>query len=287
MARGSRGLACASVLGRMSAATANSSPPCARDSASPISAVIGILGAVSMRFMPVIFASLTLVSTGLGGLAAIRFRDRLHLLLGFSSGAVLAVALFDMLPEIFAYEHGASYMPVAALGFLAFFGLERYTSMHRAREHVHAVAAHEQEMGAVSAAGLSFHSFLDGFAIGVGFQTSVEMGLLIAFGIIAHDLSDGLNTVTVVLAHGNPLKRATFWLAVDMIAPVLGAATTLLFNLRAGMLPWLLALFAGSFLYIGASDLLPEAREHDSPWVGVATFMGMLAIFLTTKLLRG
>jgi len=59
-----------------------------------------------------------------------------------------------------------------------------------------------------------------------------------------------------------------------------------MFDLR-GLLPFLLAFFAGSFLYIGASDLLPEAREHDSPLVAVATFMGMLAIFLITRLLRG
>jgi ZIP family zinc transporter len=231
------------------------------------------------------FAGLTLVSTGLGGIAAIRLRDRLHLLLGFSCGAVLGVALFDILPEVFALDGGASYMPVVALGFLAFFALERYTAMHRAREHVHAVAAHEQELGALAAAGLALHSFLDGVAIGVGFQAGMGVGLLIALGVIAHDLSDGLNTVTVVLAHGGQVRRAAFWLIIDMLTPVLGAATTLLFNLK-GLLPWILAFFAGSFLYIGASDLLPEAREHDSPWVAVATFVGMLAIFLVTRLLR-
>ncbi|HSZ23595.1 MAG TPA: ZIP family metal transporter [Candidatus Sulfotelmatobacter sp.] len=227
-----------------------------------------------------------MISTGLGGTAAIRLRDRLHLLLGFSSGAVLAVALFDILPEVFAFDHGASYMPVTALGFLAFFALERYTAMHRAREHPHLAEAHEAELGAMSAAGLAFHSFLDGVAIGVGFQTSVQIGLLIAFGIIAHDFSDGLNTVTVVLAHGNSSRRAVFWLIIDMLAPVLGAASTLMFNLGPGLLPPLLAFFAGSFLYIGASDLLPEAQEHDSPMVGIATFAGMLTIFLITRLLR-
>ncbi len=240
-----------------------------------------------MRFAPVLLAFVTFISTGLGGIAALRLRDRLHLLLGFSSGAVLAVALFDILPEVFAFDHGSSYMPVTALGFLAFFGLERYTAMHRAREHPHLVGAHEPELGTMSAAGLAFHSFLDGVAIGVGFQTSVAMGLLIALGIIAHDFSDGLNTVTVVLAHGNSPRRAVFWLIIDALTPVLGAASTLMFNLRVGLLPPLLAFFAGSFLYIGASDLLPEAREHDSPLVGVATCMGMLAIFLITRVLRG
>jgi zinc transporter, ZIP family len=111
------------------------------------------------------------------------------------------------------------------------------------------------------------------------------LGFLIAIGIITHDLSDGLNTVTVVLAHGNPRRRALFWLIIDMLAPVAGAAATLFVNLD-GMLPWILAFFAGSFLYIGASDLLPEAKLHDSPLVGVATVSGMLAIFLTTRVLR-
>jgi zinc transporter, ZIP family len=239
-----------------------------------------------MRFMPIILASVTLISTGLGGMAALRFRDRLHLLLGFSSGAVIGVALFDILPEVFALKDGASYVPFAGIGFLAFFALERYTSMHRSREHEHTAASHEQELGALSAAGLTFHSFLDGVAIGVGFQSGARIGLLIAMGIIAHDLSDGLNTVTVVLAHGNPRKSATMWLALDMIAPLVGTVTTLLINL-GGTLPWMLAFFAGSFIYIGASDLLPEAREHDSPWVGVATAIGMLAIYLTTRILRG
>ncbi|MGC2443773.1 ZIP family metal transporter [Candidatus Binatus sp.] len=239
-----------------------------------------------MRFAPIFLALVTLVSTGLGGTAAIRLRDRLHLLLGFSSGAVLAVALFDILPEVFAFPHGASYMPITALGFLAFFGLERYTAMHRAREHPHLAEAHEAELGAMSAAGLAFHSFLDGVAIGVGFQMSAAIGLLIALGIIAHDFSDGLNTVTVVLAHGNSHRHAVFWLIIDMLTPVLGAASTLMFDLR-GVLPFLLAFFAGSFLYIGASDLLPEAQEHDSPVVGIATLIGMLAIYLITGFLRG
>jgi ZIP family zinc transporter len=240
-----------------------------------------------MQRLPIVFACVTLFSTGIGGVAAIRFRDRLHLLLGFSSGAVLGVALFDIIPEIFNFDRGAQVMPFAAVGFLAFFALERYTAMHRAREHAHATATHAQEFGIVVAAGLSVHSFLDGVAIGVGFQTSMNIGLLIALGVIAHDLSDGLNTVTVVLAHGNPLKRASLWLIVDMIAPVLGAVSTLMVGLGHGVLIWVLAFFAGSFLYIGESDLLPEAREHDSPLVAVATSIGLLAIYLVSRLLPG
>ena len=234
--------------------------------------------------MPVVLAAATLSSTGIGGLAAIRFRESLHLLLGFGSGAVIAVALFDMLPEVVALG-GASLIPLAAVGFLVFFAIERYTALHRSGNHPHTRKASHQELGVLSAVGLCAHSFLDGVAIGAGFQTSAKLGFLIAIGIIAHDLSDGLNTVTVVLAHGNPRRRALFWLIIDMLAPVVGASTTLFVNLD-GMLPWVLAFFSGSFLYIGASDLLPEAKLHDSPMVGLATAIGMLTIFVTTRVLR-
>ncbi len=234
--------------------------------------------------MAVLLACVTFISTGLGGLAAIRFRDRLHLLLGFSSGAVLGVVFFDVLPEVFSSASMPTYvMLAAAAGFLTFFALERYTALHRAREHPHRAEEHEAELGVLGAAGLSVHSFLDGVAIGIGFQASSRLGLIIALAVITHDFSDGLNTVSVLLAHGNPLRRSVAWLLVDMVTPLLGAASTLLLRLPESLLPWILAFFSGFFLYIGASDLLPEAREHDSPMVGVATVVGMLLIFLVTR----
>jgi zinc transporter ZupT len=70
-----------------------------------------------------------------------------------------------------------------------------------------------------------------------------------------------------------------------MAAPVAGAAAILFLNLE-GLLPWVLAFFTGSFLYIGASDLLPKAKLHSSPFVGLATAIGMAMIFLTTNVLR-
>ncbi|HEX4210637.1 MAG TPA: hypothetical protein VHY56_09605, partial [Candidatus Binataceae bacterium] len=90
----------------------------------------------------------------------------------------------------------------------------------------------------------------------------------------------------VVLAHDNPIRRAIVWLLIDMATPVFGAITATVIPLPVTLVPWLLAFFAGSFLYIGASDLLPEAREHDSPLVGVATAAGMLAMYLVAQLLH-
>ena len=236
--------------------------------------------------MAIILAAVTFFSTGLGGLFAIRFRDRLHLLLGLASGAVLGVVFFDVLPEVFSQQNTPSYITLGtAGGFLAFFALERITALHRSREHEHAVGEHEPELGVLSAVGFCIHSFLDGVAIGMGFQASSGLGLIIALAVIAHDFSDGLNTVTVMLAHGNPLKRSAALLVLDMTTPLLGAASTLFFHAPASALVWILAFFAGSFLYIGASDLLPEASEHESPAVAFTTVFGMAAIFAITRAL--
>ncbi len=239
----------------------------------------------------ILVAALTFVSTSLGGLAAVRVRDKMHLLLGFSSGAVLGVALFDVLPELITRSRVSgiavsSAMLFVAAGFLVFFLLERVTALHGGPGHGHQHGDTTPEVGMAAAAGLSVHSFLDGVAIGVGFKTNAALGVVIGIAVVCHDFADGLNTVTVVLAHGNSLRRAWRWLLVDATTPLLGAAAAFVAPIPAGVLPYILGSFVGVFLYIGASDLLPEAREHDSPWPAVATVAGMALLWGVTRLIQ-
>ncbi|MBJ7593543.1 MAG: ZIP family metal transporter [Candidatus Dormibacteraeota bacterium] len=238
----------------------------------------------------ILVAALTFFSTSLGGLAAVRVRDRMHLLLGFSSGAVLGVALFDVFPELISRSRSAGIevsqaMLFVAVGFLAFFLLEKFTSLHHGPGHGHEHGRKSTDVGMVAAAGLSFHSFLDGVAIGVGFKTDLKLGVAIGIAVLAHDFVDGLNTVTIVLAHGNSLRRALRWLLLDALTPLMGATVALVAPLPSGILPYILGSFVGVFVYIGASDLLPEAREHDSPWPAAATVAGMGLLWGVTRLI--
>lgn len=233
--------------------------------------------------MIVLFSIAAVACTFLGGLFALRFKDHLHLILGFSAGAVLGVVFFDLLPE--ALELGGERYDVnmitgmVALGFTAFMIVDRLASLHPHNENE---AGRRGELGASS---LTFHSFLDGMAIGLAFQVSVAMGIIVAVAVLVHKFSDGINTVSLILKNNGTPKQAYTWLALAAAAPVFGAASTLLFSLPEGFLGMILALFCGFFIYIGASDLLPESHHrHPTLWTTVATITGGILLYIAITL---
>lgn len=231
-------------------------------------------------------------ATMLGGLFALRLKDRLHLILGFSAGAVLGVAFFDLLPEaveLASESHEPAFIfSIVALGFVAYLLLDRLFFFHGHGGHEHtdndARAAHCRSRGAFGAGSLSAHSFIDGLAVGLAFKVSPAVGLVVALAVLAHNFSDGINTVSMILKNAGARARALRWLLVDALAPVLGIALAYFFEVREEQLGLILALFAGSFLYIGASDLLPESHHaHPVRWTTISTVLGIGALFLITR----
>ena len=232
-------------------------------------------------------AGLTVVSTLAGGLFALRLRHEMHTLIALSGGIVVAVALFDVLPEaIDAVGDGSRVGTLTGVGFLVFFLAHRLLVLHHrdedAQVHQHA------QVGALGAAGLSVHSFVDGLGIGVAFDLNAATGLLVFVAVVSHDFADGLNTVSFILRQGGTVERARNWLAIDAIAPLLGAIVgTVVLDVSQRQLGQLLALYAGFFIYMGATDLLPEAHEHPS-WRRVAlTLTGFGVIFAVSLGLNG
>jgi zinc transporter ZupT len=232
--------------------------------------------------MAFVLGGAAFAATMLGGTFALFRRDRLHLILGFSAGAVLGVALFDLLPEAFdlatpRYAPATVTLFVAA-GFFSFMFLNRVLLLHP-EDHDNADAP--RRSGALGAASLSLHSVLDGVGIGLAFKVSTAVGAVVAAAVLAHDFSDGINTVTVVLKNRGRGLSALRWLAVDAVAPLAGVASTYLFALSDVNLGILLALFCGFFLYIGASDLLPESHHrHPKALTGLMNIAGATVIWL-------
>ncbi|MCX6753459.1 MAG: ZIP family metal transporter, partial [Candidatus Nomurabacteria bacterium] len=120
--------------------------------------------------------------------------------------------------------------------------------------------------------------------IGLAFQISGPTGILVAIAVISHDFSDGLNTVSMMLMHKNTNKQALKFLFIDAIAPVLGIISTLFFTLSEKTLLIYLGFFAGFLLYIGVSDILPEAHSKNSSMKTVLmTVLGVIFIFIITR----
>jgi ZIP family zinc transporter len=228
------------------------------------------------------------ISTLLGGVFALRFKDKLHLILGFSAGAIIGVAFFDLLPE--AIELGSKAYDVAfitsisALGFIVYMILDRFVFFHSHNDHVEE-EQNPNKRGLLGAGSLSIHSFLDGAAIGLAFQVSGAVGTIVATAVLVHDFSDGINTVNLILKNSGGRQQAFKWLLVDAVAPVLGVTSTLFFSVPESTLGIILAVFTGFFLYIGASDLLPESHhKHPTAWTTFATVMGVAILYGAIKL---
>ncbi|HTT09632.1 MAG TPA: ZIP family metal transporter [Burkholderiaceae bacterium] len=212
----------------------------------------------------VLVSLITLFSTTAGGLCALRLRAHLPLVLGFAAGVLLGIVSFDLLPESFALARrlggsGRGAMIALAAGFLLFHAIERLVVVRGVRA---AEGRRHQRptVGVLSAAAFIGHSFMDGVGIGLAFQVSQPVGFTVAIAVIAHDFCDGLNTVSVVLVHGNPTRRALALLGLDAVAPVLGAAvSSFAFSAPPEALVIYLGFFAGVLLCIGATDILPRA----------------------------
>ena len=241
---------------------------------------------------------LPFTSTLLGGLAVFRLRHRLHAVMALAAGILVATALTDLIPEgigLIGGNDAALTAGIAAVvGYLIYAAVEAfihqgsYEHGHPAgidptepHEHAEPMGAARSTLGWLGPAGLIVHSTLDGVAIGLGFEASAEVGLLVLFAVLVHDFADGLNVVTLAFAGGRSRRGALVLLALDAAAPVIGIVIGQTITLVPANLGMLLAVFGGAFIAIGAGHLLPEAQHSDrasvSPLV-VLTVVGALLV---------
>lgn len=236
--------------------------------------------------MVILLGLAAVAATFLGGLFALKFRDKLHLIMGFSAGAVIGVAIIDLLPEALELvgnnNESKLVFLLALFGFVFYLILDRMFVLNICPEEGCKNPEHRGELGAAT---LSVHSFLDGFAIGVAYQVSFVVAAAVAIAVLAHKFSDGINTVGLILKNSGSKKKALNWLVISSLAPILGVAAASFITLGENFLGMILAIFAGFFIYIGASDLLPESHHaHPTRWTTAMTLLGMLLIFSIIQL---
>ena len=229
--------------------------------------------------MNALWALAAFAMTLAGGAFAFRYQRYLLYIMAFSAGLLIGVVFLDLLPEVIhtSQERALPVQPLMVTmvcGFVAIFLLEKLTIIHSERQHD--APGHHHHVGLVGAIGLSFHSFLDGLAIGTGFQAGHDVGLVVLLAVVAHDFADGLNTVTFMLATRNSRWRTALLLAVNASAPVLGALTTNVVHFAPQFIAYQLAFFGGFLLYLGASDLLPQVHERPRFALIASTLAGVI-----------
>src|SRR5215211_1819750 len=192
------------------------------------------------------FAAMTFFSTLAGGITVLRWRGPVQALMALAGGVVLAAAFFDLLPEAIERANAID-MPVGAGGFVV-------------------------------------HSFFDGLAIGLGFQISAGVGVIVAVAVIGHDFSDGLNTVSYMAAHHQPARRSLWMLIADALTPLVGALTATLAPVPEAVFPLAIGLFSGLFIFAAANRLLPRASGLGYLLSSSLTVGGAVAMFLVSRL---
>lgn len=270
--------------------------------------------------MIILVSILASLAAFLGGVVALKMRDKLHLILGFSAGAVIGAALFDLIPEAIElgepfYEAGVL-TAITAAGFLIYLIIDRLFPFH-GHEHesegdcgCREITGHSiqgqmrsentsaeqaqspnvatsktNHRGSLGAASFTLHSLIDGVTIGLAFQASAALGTIVAVAVVAHRFSDGINTVGVILKNKGGMKHAVGWLTAVAAAPIAGALSTFAFSVPDNVLAIILAAFAGFFLYIGASDLIPEGHHsHSRFYTTTMTLLGAAVLYMIITL---
>ncbi len=208
-------------------------------------------------------------------------------LVSFSAGVLLGVGFLHILPE--ALEMTAQAPLFILLAFILFYFLEHHLLIHAGHEEQHhthltvddchdGCSVHPHPLGMVAFVGMALHSAIDGMIIGTGYEVGHDLGLLAALGVIAHEVPEGIAMLAILLHYGWPRRSAILLTCFVAVATPLAAVATyaLVSGLAPEVLGALLAVAGGSFVYIAASDLIPESHRSRGLPATLALCLGIL-----------
>jgi len=214
------------------------------------------------------------------GIIGLFFKEKilnkiLLLLVGFSAGALLGGAFLHIVPELSEQNLLCEKIfLVVLLGFSIFFLFEKLLHWH----HHHKCGGCEiQTLPYMNLLGDGLHNFIDGLIIAAAFSVDINLGISTTIAVIAHEIPQEIGDFGVLVYGGFSKLKALFWNFISAITAILGAVVGyLLINQVSSIQPYLLALTAGGFIYIAASDLIPELNKQKRGWKTVLSFIFFL-----------
>lgn len=185
--------------------------------------------------------------------------------LAFGAGALLGAAFLSALPEaLHGVDEPVTVLAWALGGFLVFFLLERLLGWfhHHHHDDINAAAAKRRSHSYLVIVGDTLHNAIDGVAIGAAFLVNPTLGITTSIAVAAHEIPQEIGDFGILLGKGMRPRRVVLVNMLCALATVVSAVTVYLLGSTIAIDPApLLALAAGFFIYIAASDIVPEIHE--------------------------
>ena len=217
----------------------------------------------------IIAASLAggILSVSCAALFALNARIQwINSLVSYAIGALLGAVFLDILPE--AMEVGSSAAAVSGTvlaGILLFFTLEKlllWRHCHHDDCEVHEPDAHGRS-GTMIMVGDTFHNFVDGVIIAAAFLVDINLGIVTALAIIAHEIPQEVGDFLILLHSGYSKAQAFFINVLSSLAMLAGGVLAYFFlQFVQSVVPTLLALAASSMIYVAVADLIPGLHKR-------------------------
>ncbi len=219
-----------------------------------------------------------------------------HALSAFAAGALLGAAMLDLLPEAFHHfeemgiEHPESEVLLYTLvGIIGFFLFERFIHWFHHHNHRH----NEEPVKAIVPLvifGDAFHNFIDGVLIAATFMVDINLGIITTIAILVHELPQEIGDFGILLHSGLSRLKAFQFNLLSQLAAVIGGVVTFFVGASVGgVLPYIIAVTSGFFLYIALTDLIPDIHNENKKGFAVVEtlllFGGILVIWLSITFL--
>ena len=181
-------------------------------------------------------------------------------LISLSAGALMGGAFLHLLPESADYLEPSLLYAVVLIAFVVFFLIEKVLHWR----HCHKGGDCDiHTFGYMNLIGDSVHNFIDGLILAAAFMTDIQLGLATTLAVALHEIPQEVGDFSVLLYSGFSKRKALLAnFSVALMAVLGGLAGYFLSTYSAAFVAYLLPFAAGGFIYIAASDLLPELRKE-------------------------
>jgi len=239
---------------------------------------------------------LVLAATGLislfslSGIYALSLSEKtlhriLFVVVGFSAGSILGAVFFDLLPEAVELVEEELAFVYIALGFVSFFFLERFLYWYHGHGHREDIEelpaipgrANTNEFVYLNLVGDAIHNFIDGLVIAVSFMANHAVGVATTIAVIFHELPQEMGDYGILIYGGFSRRKALALNFGAALTVMLGGVTALFIIASVEAVSgFLIAFAAGGFIYLGASELIPELHEEKTLRRSVVQFVAFL-----------